>query len=178
MSLVLLDRDGVINEDSPAYVKRPSEWSPIPGSLDAIARLNRTGWSVAICSNQAGVGRGLLTNDDLDSIHDAMRAALARVGGHIDGIFCCTHSPDDHCACRKPEPGLLVHAMHELNATPEQTTFVGDSLRDMQAAVAAGCTPVLVRTGHGADSESGARAMGVERIFDDLAQAASWLADR
>jgi D-glycero-D-manno-heptose 1,7-bisphosphate phosphatase len=178
MPLVLLDRDGVINEDSPAYIKCPSEWSPIPGSLDAIARLNRTGRKVAICSNQAGVGRGLLSKEDLEAIHVAMRAALAQVGGHIDAIFCCTHAPDEHCTCRKPEPGLLVRAMRELHETPGQTTFVGDSLRDMQAALAAGCTPVLVRTGHGADSESSARTMGVDRVFDDLAKAASWLVDR
>lgn len=178
MPLVLLDRDGVINEESPAYIKRPSEWSPIPGSLDAILRLNQTGRTVAICSNQAGVGRGLLTSDDLEAIHGAMLTALAQVGGHIDAIFCCTHAPDAHCACRKPEPGLLIRAMRELDATPEHTTFVGDSLRDMQAALAARCTPVLVRTGHGADSEPAARTMGVEWVFDDLASATRWLVNR
>jgi D-glycero-D-manno-heptose 1,7-bisphosphate phosphatase len=178
MSLVLLDRDGVINEDSPEYIKRPSEWSPIPGSLDAIARLNRTGCTVAICSNQSAVARGLMTIEDLDAIHETMRVALAAVGGHIDAVFCCTHAPGARCRCRKPEPGLLLRAMKELNAMPERTTFVGDSLRDIHAAIAARCLPVLVRTGHGAEFESAARDLGVQHIFDDLATAADWIIDR
>lgn len=178
MSLVLLDRDGVINEESPEYIKRPSEWLPIPGSLDAIARLNRTGCTVAICSNQSAVARGFMTIDDLDAIHETMRVALAEAGGHIDAIFCCTHAPDAHCGCRKPEPGLLLRAMAELNATPERTTFVGDSLRDVHAAIAAGCLPVLVRTGHGAEFESAARALGVQYVFDDLAMATDWMIGR
>ena len=160
MSLVLLDRDGVVNEESPEYITRPSEWLPIPGSLDAIARLNRTGCTVAICSNQSAVARGFMTIDDLDA------------------IFCCTHAPDAHCGCRKPEPGLLLRAMAELNATPERTTFVGDSLRDVHAAIAAGCLPVLVRTGHGAEFESAARALGVQYVFDDLAMATDWMIGR
>ncbi len=178
MSLVLLDRDGVINEDSPTYIKRAAEWRPIEGSLDAIARLNRAGSTVAICSNQAGVARGILSIENLSEIHEEMRARLAEAGGHIDGIFCCTHSPDERCECRKPAPGLLRRAMAELNHTPDTTTFVGDSLRDMQAAFAAHCVPVLVRTGNGADAEPGARAIGVNRIFDDLATATDWLLDR
>jgi D-glycero-D-manno-heptose 1,7-bisphosphate phosphatase len=178
MSLVLLDRDGVINEDSPEYVRCPSDWLPIPGSLDAIARLNRVGYTVAICSNQSGVARGFLTVDDLFAIHETMRVALAGVGGHIDAIFCCTHAPDAGCSCRKPKPGLLMRAMKELNATPEQTTFVGDSLRDMQAALVAQCVPVLVRTGHGAEFESAARDAGVLHVFDDLAAATNWMIDR
>ena len=178
MSLVLLDRDGVINEDSPNYIKRASEWLPIDGSLAAIARLNRAGSTVAICSNQSGVARGVLSIEDLRDIHEAMRVRLAEAGGHIDAIFCCVHGPDDQCDCRKPAPGLLKRAMTELHHAPEQTTFVGDSLRDMQAAMAAHCRPVLVRTGNGANSESSARAIGVSLIFDDLAAATDWLLDR
>ena len=178
MSLVLLDRDGVINEDSPEYIKRPSEWAPIPGSLNAIARLNQIGRQVAVCSNQAGVARGLLTNDDLRDIHDTMRAALARFGGHIDAIYCCTHSADQHCACRKPEPGLLIRAMSEFGTPPDRTAFVGDSLRDMVAAIAARCMPVLVRTGNGSVAEPDARAIGVERVFDNLDAAVEWLLDQ
>jgi len=178
MSLVLLDRDGVINEDSPEYIRHPSQWSPIPGSLDAIARLNRTGSTVAICSNQSAVARGFMTIEDLDAIHETLRRALVEVGGHIDAIFCCTHAPDAHCSCRKPEPGLLLRAMRELGTTPERTTFVGDSLRDIQAAIAARCLPVLVRTGHGAEVESAARDAGVQYVFDDLAAAADWIIDR
>ena len=141
MPLVLLDRDGVINEDSNVSIKHPSEWKPIPGSLWTIARLNRTGFSVAVCTNQAGVGRGIFAKDDLDATHQTMQAALAREGGHIDAIFCCTHAPNARCACRKPKPGLLGRAMGVLNASPKDTTFVGDSLRDTQAAIAARCTP-------------------------------------
>lgn len=178
MSLVLLDRDGVINEDSPGYIRRASEWLPIEGSLQAIARLNRAGSKVAICSNQAGVARGVLSMEDLHDIHDAMRVSLAETGGHIDAIFCCTHGPDDQCGCRKPAPGLLRRAMAALNHLPEETTFVGDSLRDMQAALAAHCLPVLVRTGNGAKAEIPARAIGVDLIFDDLATATDWLLDR
>ena len=178
MSLVLLDRDGVINEDSPTYIKRAAEWRPIAGSLDAIARLNRAGRKVAICSNQAGVGRGILSMEGLNEIHREMRERLAEAGGHIDGIFCCIHSPDEGCECRKPAPGLLKRAMAELNHQPDTTTFIGDSLRDMQAALAARCAPVLVRTGNGTDAEPGARAIGVDRIFDDLATATDWLLDR
>lgn len=178
MSLVLLDRDGVINEESPEYIKRPSEWLPIPGSLDAIARLNRAGCAVAVCSNQSAVARGLMTAEDLQAIHETMQGALAEVGGHLDAIFCCMHGPDEHCTCRKPEPGLLLKAMRELNATPERTTFVGDSLRDIQAAISARCLPVLVRTGHGAEVESHARDAGVQYVFDDLATATDWMIDR
>jgi len=175
MSLVLLDRDGVINEDSPTYIKRPSEWLPIPGSLEAIARLHRAGRSVAICSNQAGVARGLFSQADLDAIHGCMLAAMARVGGHINGIFCCTHTPEQRCSCRKPAPGLLTRAMRDLMAKPDETTFIGDSLRDMEAALAAGCLPVLVRTGNGANTEAVARTLGVVRVFDDLSSAVDWL---
>jgi len=175
MSLVLLDRDGVINEDSTTYIKRPSEWLPIPGSLEAIARLNRAGRSVAICTNQAGIARGLFSQADLDAIHGRLVAAIARLGGRIDGIFCCPHAPDDHCSCRKPAPGLLTRAMRDLTAAPGDTTVIGDSLRDMEAALSAGCLPVLVRTGNGANTEAAARALGVVHIFDDLSSAADWL---
>ena len=175
MPLVLLDRDGVINEDSPNYIKSPSEWSPIDGSLAAIARLNRAGRAVAICSNQAAVARGILSMETLRAIHKLMQSKLTEKGGHVDAIFCCTHGPDEKCSCRKPAPGLLTRAMAELNHPPEHTTFVGDSLRDMQAALAARCLPILVRTGNGANSESSARAIGVDLIFDDLAAATDWL---
>ncbi len=178
MPLVLLDRDGVINVDSPSYIKNASEWLPIDGSLAAIARLNRAGSTVAICSNQSGVARGILSIEDLRDIHEAMRIRLAEESGHIDAIYCCTHGPDERCDCRKPAPGLLKRAMSELNHSPEQTTFVGDSLRDMQAALAAHCLPVLVRTGNGASSEADARAIGVDQIFDDLAAATDWLLHR
>src|SRR4030095_3382150 len=164
--------------DSPNYIKRASEWLPIAGSLAALARLNRAGSTVAVWSNPSRVARRGLSVADLRDIHETMRIRLAEAGGHIDAIFCCIHEPDDQCDCRKPAPGLLKRAMTELHSAPGDTTFVGDSLRDMQAAVAAQCRPVLVRTGNGAKSESSARAMGVNLIFDDLAAATDWLLDR
>jgi D-glycero-D-manno-heptose 1,7-bisphosphate phosphatase len=178
MPLVLLDRDGVINQDSPTYIKTSAEWLPIPGSLAAIARLNESGRKVAICTNQAGVGRGVFTHEDLQEIHETLRLALSDANGHIDAIFCCTHVPEDHCRCRKPEPGMLIRAMREFGAVPEQTTFIGDSLRDVQASIAAQCTPVLVRTGNGAKDEPAAREIGVQRVFDDLTAAVDWIVRR
>ena len=176
--LVLLDRDGVINEDLPNYVRAPSEWTPLAGSLRAIVRLSRAGRKIAVCSNQAGVGRGALTIADLDAVNEAMAAAVTEAGGRIDGVFCCTHTPEERCVCRKPAPGLLLRAMATLGASASETTFIGDSLRDAEAALAAGCVPILVRTGHGARSESQARALGVQLVFDDLAAATDWLLTR
>jgi len=175
MTLVLLDRDGVINEDSPNYIRNASAWIPIAGSLDAIARLSHAGRQVAVCTNQAGVGKGLFTQADLDAIKRTKTLEVERIGGRIDGVFCCIHSPDEHCACRKPAPGLLHQAMKAFGVTAADTTFVGDSVRDAQAALAAGCAPILVRTGNGVRSELGARALGVDLIFDDLAAATDWL---
>jgi D-glycero-D-manno-heptose 1,7-bisphosphate phosphatase len=175
MALVLLDRDGVINEDSPDYIRSTSEWMPLAGSIEAIARLSRAGRRVGVCTNQAGVAKGLFTNAELDSINRMMSSAVERAGGHIDGVFCCTHSPDAGCDCRKPAPGLLLQAMSTFGVEPDETTFVGDSPRDVQAAFAAGCTPILVRTGNGARCEADARSLGVELVFDDLPAAVDWL---
>jgi D-glycero-D-manno-heptose 1,7-bisphosphate phosphatase len=173
--LVLLDRDGVINEDSPNYVRDASQWTPLAGSLQAIARLSRAGRTIAVCSNQAGVSKGALTVADLEAINRAMTSAVTQAGGRIDGVFYCTHSPEQRCACRKPAPGLLLQAMTALGASAAETTFIGDSLRDAEAAIAAGCAPILVRTGHGSRSEAQARAIGVDLVFDDLAAATNWL---
>jgi D-glycero-D-manno-heptose 1,7-bisphosphate phosphatase len=175
MALVLLDRDGVINEDSPNYIRSTSEWVPLSGSIEAIARLSRTGRRVAVCTNQAGVAKGALSEADLDAINRMMTDAIERAGGRIDAVFCCTHSADAGCGCRKPAPGLLLQAMSTFGVDPSATTFVGDSPRDVQAALSAGCTPILVRTGNGARYESEARALGVELVFDDLAGAVDWL---
>ncbi|MEQ8484276.1 MAG: D-glycero-beta-D-manno-heptose 1,7-bisphosphate 7-phosphatase [Pseudomonadales bacterium] len=173
--LILLDRDGVINLDSPAYIKDADEWVPIPGALEAIARLKRAGWLVGVCSNQAGIGRGILTEAGLQRVHRRMAQRLAEHGAALDGLRYCPHHPDEGCSCRKPAPGMLLSLMAELNAEPEQTLFVGDQLKDMAAARAAGCRPVLVRTGHGAASEAAARAEGVICVADDLAALAEHL---
>lgn len=149
IKLVILDRDGVINEDSPNFVKSPEEWRAIPGSLAAIALLNSHNILVAIASNQSGLARGLFTEIILDAIHQKMAHELMLHQGHIDRIFYCPHGPNDSCECRKPKPGLLLQAMKYFGVTPEETCFVGDSQRDIDAAIDANCQPVLVRSGNG-----------------------------
>ena len=149
MKLAILDRDGVINEDSDAFIKTPAEWQAVPGSLDAIARLSRAGWRVVVASNQSGLARGLFTMATLNAIHAKMRRELAQVGGHLDAIFICPHGPQDGCRCRKPLPGLFEDIAQRYDTTLKGVPAVGDSLRDLQAASALGCAPWLVRTGKG-----------------------------
>lgn len=171
--LVLLDRDGVINFDSPDYIKSPEEWRALPGALQAIARLNRAGVTVAICSNQSGIGRGLFTRQTLNAIHDKLLAALAAQGGHLNHIGICPHAPNADCGCRKPKPGLLIEALQRCNAAAAKTVFIGDSLRDLAAAEAAGVLPILVRTGNGRQAEARLQESGASNgvVFDDLAEA-------
>ncbi|MDQ2735973.1 MAG: D-glycero-beta-D-manno-heptose 1,7-bisphosphate 7-phosphatase [Pseudomonadota bacterium] len=150
MKLVILDRDGTINEDRDDYVKSPEEWVAIPGALEAIARLNHAGWHTVIATNQSGLARGLLDMAALNAIHARMNRELASVGGRIDAVFFCPHGPDDGCRCRKPLPGLLEMIAERYGVAPGGAHVVGDSLRDLQAAVVAGCPSHLVRTGNGA----------------------------
>jgi D-glycero-D-manno-heptose 1,7-bisphosphate phosphatase len=150
--LVILDRDGTINRASDEFIKSPEEWVPLPGALEAISRLNHAGYHVVLATNQSGLGRGLFDIAALNSVHAHMMKALAAHGGRLDAVFYCPHTPDEGCHCRKPEPGLLEqiaqrYALPALAGVP----YVGDSLRDMQAAVAAGCAPHLVCTGRHAD---------------------------
>ncbi len=149
MKLVILDRDGVINFDSASYIKSPAEWKPIPGSLEAIALLNQAGYRVLVATNQSGIGRGLFDMATLNAIHDKMHRALGLAGGHIDGIFYCPHAQDAGCHCRKPQPGLLEEIGHRFGVSLEGVPFIGDSLRDIEAALAIGAQPVLVLTGKG-----------------------------
>ncbi|HET8596422.1 MAG TPA: D-glycero-beta-D-manno-heptose 1,7-bisphosphate 7-phosphatase [Castellaniella sp.] len=179
MKLVILDRDGVINEDSDAYIKSPGEWIPIPGSLEAIGRLSQAGWRVVVASNQSGVARGMFSMETLAAIHDRMRQAAADAGGRIDAIFFCPHGPDDGCACRKPLPGMLRDIARRLDIRLDGVPLVGDSLRDLQAAAAAGCSPWLVLTGKGRatwekSGTSGELPAGTE-VRDDLAAVADAL---
>jgi len=175
--LIILDRDGVINLDSPAFIKFPDEWHPIPGALDAIADLKHAGWLVAVCSNQSGVGRGLITRQALDAIHERLYLALSERHATLDGIAFCPHRPEEHCRCRKPEPGMLLDMMARLGARPEETIAIGDSQRDLDAGHAAGCRCILVRTGNGRTTErSGATVARVD-VFDDLRSAADRLMD-
>ncbi len=151
MKLVIVDRDGVLNEDSPDYIKSPAEWQAIPGSLEAVARLNHAGWRVVVASNQSGLARGLFTLDTLFAIHDKMQRLCAELGGRIDGIFYCPHGPDETCECRKPAPGMYKDIARRLQLDLKTVPVVGDSLRDLEAAQAAGAMPVLVQTGNGAE---------------------------
>lgn len=149
MRLIVLDRDGVINHDSTAYIKSPDEWRPIDGSLDAIARLCKAGYRVVVATNQAGVGRGLFDMATLAAIHNRMTQAVTAAGGHLDAIFFCPHAPALECECRKPRPGMLHEILRRFGAEAAQVSMVGDSLRDLQAAASAGCRPILVLTGNG-----------------------------
>src|ERR1700675_2881189 len=147
--LVILDRDGVINVDSDAFIKSPDEWVAIPGSLDAIARLNQAGWHVAIASNQSGIGRGLFDMAALNAMHEKMNRAAAAVGGRIDAVFFCPHTQEDDCECRKPKPGMLQQIVERFEIDPEDTPMVGDSLRYLQTGAALGLSAHLVLTAKG-----------------------------
>lgn len=175
MKLIILDRDGVINEDSDDYIKSPEEWVPIPGSLEAIARLTRAGYRIAVATNQSGLARGLFDRDALQRIHDKMRGAVAAAGGEIAAIFFCPHGPDDGCACRKPQPGLLRDIGAHFHVDLGGVSAVGDSLRDVQAAQAVGARPILVRTGKGENTVMRGEGLAGVDIYADLAAAADAL---
>lgn len=149
MKLIILDRDGVINHDSDAFIKSPAEWIPIPGSLEAIARLNQAGYRVVVSTNQSGVARGLLDIVTLNAIHQKLHTAAQQAGADIDAIFFCPHAADDNCDCRKPKPGMLHAIARRFDASLKGVPAVGDSLRDLQAGFATGCVPYLVLTGKG-----------------------------
>lgn len=149
MSFVILDRDGVINHDSDEYIKSPDEWHAIPGSLDAIAKLNRYGYDILIATNQSGVARGFYDLDTLDLIHEKLMRELAAVGGFIREIFFCPHHPDAQCLCRKPKAGLLQQMASKYPINFAETYFIGDSHVDVLAARSVGCQPLLVLTGKG-----------------------------
>jgi len=146
---VLLDRDGVINEDSDDFIKSPEEWLPIPGSLEAIANLYRAGIHVAVISNQSGIARGLFSLETLDQIHTRMKHLVQQEGGKIGSVYFCPHGPNDNCNCRKPKPGLLQQFAKTNNVRLEGIPFIGDSMRDIQAGLAVGAQPLLVKTGKG-----------------------------
>ncbi|MGE5652111.1 MAG: D-glycero-beta-D-manno-heptose 1,7-bisphosphate 7-phosphatase [Bacillota bacterium] len=149
MKLIILDRDGVINHDSDNFIKSPDEWIPIPGSLEAIARLNQAGYRVVVATNQSGVARGLFNIITLNAIHQKLHQAARQVGADIGAIFFCPHAADDNCDCRKPKPGLLQEIAKRFDVSLKGVPTVGDSLRDLQAGFIVGCTPYLVRTGKG-----------------------------
>jgi D-glycero-D-manno-heptose 1,7-bisphosphate phosphatase len=170
--IIVLDRDGVINEDSSEFVKSPEEWKALPGSLEAIAKLNKANIKVIVASNQSGLARGYFSLEMLSKIHEKMCSELAKVGGHLDGIFFCPHGPGESCECRKPKPGMMLEIAKLFNIIPSEMLCIGDSLRDILAAKAAGCTAWLVKTGNGVYTLSLAE-QELENIpvYDDLAEA-------
>jgi len=169
--LVMVDRDGVINEDSDDYIKSVAEWRPIAGSLEAIGALTRGGYRVAVVTNQSGVGRGLLDETTLAAIHRHMLTAIRGAGGELAGIYYCPHTPDADCDCRKPRPGLFRKLERDLGLSVRGAPYIGDKLSDGAAAEAVGARPILVRTGRGLAAEAVAAARGAA-VFDDLAAAA------
>jgi D-glycero-D-manno-heptose 1,7-bisphosphate phosphatase len=178
--LIILDRDGVINEDSDSYVKSVDEWIPLPGSIDAIARLYKAGYSIVIATNQSGIGRGFFDLDDLEAMHAKLTDLLLDKETELAGIFYCPHSPDDHCHCRKPKPGLLDAIARETGLSLSGVPIVGDSLRDLQAGLSHHCKPILVRTGKGKMTEpllpeQADTALQQAPVFDDLSQAVDYL---
>ena len=176
--LVILDRDGVINHDSAAFIKNEDEWRPIPGSLDAIAALTRAGFTLAVASNQSGLARGLFDQAALDAMHAKMLRLVHDAGGHVSRIVVCPHGPDDGCDCRKPKPGLLLQLARHFDTSLAGVPVIGDALRDLEAAAAVGARPILVRSGKGRKTEAALpEAFAGVPVFDDLAAAARALID-
>jgi D-glycero-D-manno-heptose 1,7-bisphosphate phosphatase len=149
MKYIILDRDGVINHDSLEYIKSPEEWIAIPGSLEAIATLNRSGYHVFVATNQSGIARGYYDLDTLNQIHEKFTHELAAVGGYVDEIFFCPHHPDEKCFCRKPRPGMLHQIRDKYHLDLRHVYFIGDSATDVDVSLSTGCKPLLVLTGNG-----------------------------
>jgi len=174
--LIILDRDGVINEDSDAFIKSVEEWRPLPGSMEAIAALSTAGYTVAVASNQSGLARGLFGRDALDAMHDKLRRLAGAAGGAVDRIVVCPHGPADGCDCRKPAPGLLEQLAAHYRIDLAGVPVVGDAIRDLEAARAVGARPILVRTGKGAAAEQNLPAhLAAVEVLDDLAAVAERL---
>lgn len=177
MKLVILDRDGVINYDSAQFIKNPDEWKPIPGSLEAIALLNQSGFRVVLASNQSGISRGLFDMATLNAIHDKMHRALGQLGGRIDALFYCPHAAETNCNCRKPKPGMIEDIARRFGTDLDGVPNVGDSLRDLQAGVPLGALPILVRTGKGERTLAEGNLPEGTKVFADLAEAAKYIID-
>jgi D-glycero-D-manno-heptose 1,7-bisphosphate phosphatase len=176
--VVILDRDGVINQDSDLYVKSLAEWIPLPGSIDAIARLSHAGYRIAVATNQSGLARGLLRRTDLDVMHQQLRALLAEQGARIEMIVYCPHGPDDGCPCRKPRPGMLIEIARRMSLDLRGIPYIGDSLSDISAARAAGARPWIVRTGKGEQALlTGSNQLEGVMVSNDLAAAVDTLLD-
>ncbi|MGM9487081.1 D-glycero-beta-D-manno-heptose 1,7-bisphosphate 7-phosphatase [Ideonella sp. YS5] len=178
--LVILGRDGILNRFREDHVKEPAEWESIPGALEAVAKLNHSGWHVVVATNQSGIGRGMIDMAAVNAVHLQMMKLLAAKGGRIDAVFFCPHTPEDNCECRKPLPGMMRDIAERYGVDLEDVPMVGDTLRDLQAARAAGCPPHLVRTGRAAHLTEEELAPWLAAVpgmvvHDDLAAFASHL---
>lgn len=186
MKLIILDRDGVINHDRDDYVKSAAEYVPIDGSIDAIVRLNKAGFTVVVATNQSGLAREKFDLDDLEAMHEKLTGLVEEQGAELGGIFYCPHAPDDKCKCRKPMPGMLDAIEAEFNTSVESSYFIGDSLCDLQAGLIKGCKPILVKTGKGEKTRAQLAEPDLQtdspqitpeqvQVFDNLAAAADFI---
>lgn len=173
--LIILDRDGVINQDSAQFIKSPDEWKPIPGSIEAIARLNQGGYRVAVATNQSGIGRGLFDMATLNAINDKMMGLVFRQGGRIDAVFFCAHTAEQNCRCRKPKSGMFEDIATRFHVGLEGVPTIGDSLRDLEAGAKVGCAPILVLTGKGKKTQKEDGLPEGTKVFADLAEAVRYL---
>ena len=168
MKLIILDRDGVLNEEKEDFVKTPEEWVPIDSSMQAVSRLNEAGYRVVLATNQSGIGRGIIDMNTLNEIHQKMHNSLGRFGGWVDAIFFCPDAPDSDSHCRKPKPGMFEDIANRCETSLADVPAVGDKLSDLQAAIAAGARPILVRTGYGRQTEKDKDMPDGVPVYDDL----------
>ena len=183
LKLIILGRDGILNEFREDHIKAPEEWVPVPGALEAVSRLNHAGWHVVVATNQSGIGRGMIDMAAVNAVHAFMLRSLQALGGRIDAVFFCPHTPEDQCDCRKPLPGMALEIGRRYGVDLAMVPMVGDTLRDLQAAQAAGCEPHLVRSGRAATLDAAQLASLVEQVpgvtvHRDLGELAAHLLER
>ncbi|HMO48203.1 MAG TPA: D-glycero-beta-D-manno-heptose 1,7-bisphosphate 7-phosphatase [Rubrivivax sp.] len=183
LKLIIVGRDGILNEFHEDHIKAPEEWIAVPGALEALARLHHAGWHVVVATNQSGIGTGMIDMASVNAVHAHMLRSLQAVGGRIDAVFFCPHTPEDNCDCRKPQPGLMLDIARRYGADLRQVPMVCDTLRDLQAAQAAGCEPHLVRSGRAAELGAAQVALWLEQVSGtfvhrDLGEFASHLLER
>ncbi len=170
MKLIILDRDGVINQDSDKYIKSPAEWQPIPGSIEAIARLHQGGYRIVVATNQSGIGRGLFDMATFNAMNDKMMELVFRQGGRIDALFFCPHTDLENCTCRKPRTGMYEEIAARYHMDLKGVPCVGDAIRDLKAAEAVGGQPMLVLTGKGEKTRAEGGLPRRTQVFADLAE--------
>ena len=173
--IVILDRDGIINYDSPNYIKSPEEWIPIPGSLEAIAALTEAGFRIAVATNQSGVARGLYSLQTLDAIHQKMLKMIGECGGEIEKIVYCPHHPEQKCFCRKPKPGMLLEISEYFDEPLDNIPYIGDRLTDVQAARTVGAIPILIDSPMTQKDSNNEDSIKEDKRFNNLKEAVDWI---